>query len=112
MWKAWTALCPNNAAKGRPGGGLSTRCFEELRPVRTQLFFALGFSAPTARRPARQSMRKPTLMVTCQYATLSFSIWPRVSVTSNQCRLRSVFDAFAIAVLMASSIDLVDEPVS
>jgi hypothetical protein len=33
-------------------------------------------------------------------------------VTSNQCRLRNVFEAFSIAVRIASSLDFVDEPVS
>jgi len=41
-----------------------------------------------------QSSVKPTFIVTCQYATLLFSIAPRTSLTWNQRRLRSVFDAF------------------
>src|SRR3954470_16461296 len=38
-------------------------------------------------------------------------MWPRISVTSNQSRFRTVSDAFAIAPVTASSTLEVEEPV-
>jgi hypothetical protein len=54
----------------------------------------------------------PTLIVTCQCATLPSAMCPRVSTTSNQRMSRIVCDALLIAFSMASCIPTVDEPVS
>jgi hypothetical protein len=54
----------------------------------------------------------PIFSVTCQWATLPPSIWPRVSTTSNQRMLRTVFAARARAFSTASSMPLADDPVS
>jgi hypothetical protein len=77
-----------------------------------------GFSGLSANAGARErtgrhsSSVNPTLIVTCQYATLPSSMKPRVSVTSNQCMPRSVLLAREIALLIASSTLYFDEPVS
>src|SRR5262249_6633478 len=55
-----------------------------------------------------QSSVKPSSMLTCQLATRSPSMCPRVSVTRNQRRLCTVLDAFAMANRIASS-ELADE---
>src|SRR5690606_30148605 len=65
----------------------------------------------SAAHPQASSV-KPTFTVTCQYATLPSRTWPRVSTTSNQLILRTVSLARSIAVHTASSILVVDEPVS
>jgi hypothetical protein len=54
----------------------------------------------------------PTLIVTCQCATLLPSIPPRVSRPWNHLMLRIDFEARAIAVRIASSLLLVEVPVS
>src|SRR6478609_245976 len=56
------------------------------------------------------SRRKPILMVTCQSATLPSSRWPRTSLTSNQSRLRRVWEALAIPFRTASSTPSVEVP--
>jgi hypothetical protein len=61
---------------------------------------------------SQSSSVNPTLIVTCQWATLLFSIWPRVSVTWNQRMLRTVFDARAIALWTASSTLVLEEPIN
>jgi DNA-binding Lrp family transcriptional regulator len=56
------------------------------------------------------SSRKPTLSVTWKWIRWSPSIRPRMSLTSNQSRLWSVFDARPMAPLIASSMLSAEEP--
>jgi hypothetical protein len=65
-------------------------------------------SQSSARSPS--SRRKPTFMVTWYHASAPSFSAPRMSVTSNQSRLRSVFDARAMPFLMASSTLELDDP--
>lgn len=84
-----------------------TRCAARVRIARIRI------ATRRVRRRVRQSsIRMPTFSVTCQCTTWSPSMWPRVSVTWNQCRLCSVLPAFEIALRMASSLDFYDEPVN
>ena len=48
--------------------------------------------------------------MTWKCATAPFSMWPRVSTTSNHSRLRTVSFARAMAVRIAASLLSVDEP--
>src|SRR5450756_2342790 len=71
---------------------------------------ALLRTQPLAR--AQSSTEKPTLMVTCQCCTLPLSILPRVSTTWNQPRFLMVLCARLMALSTASSMEVVEVPVS
>jgi len=62
------------------------------------------------RAALHSSSVNPTSIVTCQWSIFPSSMWPRVSVISNQRMLRMVFEALAMAVFTASSMLSGDEP--
>ena len=55
-------------------------------------------------------MRKPTLSPTWMWAISPSSMWPRISLTSNQSRPRVVAATRAMAPRMASSTLVGEEP--
>src|SRR5690606_34649915 len=71
-----------------------------------------GLAERRSRRDSRPSTATPTLIVTCQCAIFPPSTCPRVSSTSNQRMSRTLSEAFSIATRIASSLPVVDEPVS
>src|SRR5437879_3458801 len=73
-----------------------------------------GRRCSIGKQPRRlySSSVKPTFSVTCQCSILPPATLPRASTIWNQWMLRSVFEARAIAVWTASSIDFDDEPAS
>src|SRR5690606_21063175 len=103
------------SARPEPPGGTAALppqcCGSGRRHAGALLHLGRHPACVSAAHPQASSV-KPTFTVTCQYATLPSRTWPRVSTTSNQLILRTVSLARSIAVLTASSILVVDEPVS
>src|SRR4249919_1695591 len=101
---------PSRRSDG-PCGVVSVVARAELMPLPAG---CLQASADGGIRGAgiHSSSVKPTLSVTCQWATLPFSTLPRVSRTWNQRIFRIEVEARSMAVRMASSLLVFDEPVS
>src|SRR2546428_13488513 len=101
--------------RARSGGDVARQRHHEDRKATPRPPSASRHREPLAEAPRvgqlPQSSVNPTFIVTCQCVTLLFSIAPRTSLTWNQRRLWSVFDALAMAPLIASSTVSVEEPV-
>ena len=100
--------CRRRAGMRRAVKEIGKRCV--ANPPDPPGLFCRRRLAPPAE--AQSSIVNPALIVTCQCATLPSATWPRVSTTWNQWMLRTDSLALAIARCTASSMVVVDEPVS
>src|SRR5439155_23342825 len=101
-------------ARARSGGDVARQRHHEDRKATPRRPSASRHREPLAEAPRvgqlPQSSVNPTFIVTCQYATLLFSIAPRTSLTWNQRRLWKV-QLRQVGIVARTRPELFDRPV-